>query len=771
MNLNTYGYQDAVYMKSMTCNVNVSSNDHVITVTDGNTLLASLGMELNNGVLSLIGKDNYSIASVDIPEAQEITNTFYDENARAIIIEIDNQKSFSINVDDFIEIYKGGKGIEVDEDNNINIKINSASTNYLSADNDGLGINVSQLNEIFATDEALQNLATKLAQENEQINQALNEKADKSELPLKADLAYVNAELDKKSTVDDLNTLKEEIKNNINDLSTALKNEIDTKSNLIEVIDGKHTVSSLNDKLVTVSTVQDVNASINLIDVNTDKLVESLDSKVNTSDIDGILGDKKYATKDDIKNMVSWSNINEPSQTINLSSHSISNVDDIIIKVGNNSELNIGSSNLKTKINTLLDNRVIVNDGNKSNEVAYLSDISSSSDEIISGMNNKFDDINNRLALKANTSDLDEHIQLSTTRMDGIDNSLKTGLNSAILTSKEYTDTNVALVREELINNKASIEENINNINKDLNAKIDIAKNEALDDNNKLETVINNALLLKQDKMVAGKNMFISDENVIDCTLDTTLFIFADKFPYNPDPTKIYFVKKDTASSSENQYIEYYYNTVKGAWEEMGRFEPKIDLSEYAKHDEINPIIRAVNELGDIIETLPTTSYVEEQINNSKQYTDSVKAIIDTKINAINTNLDSVNDQINTIRVAEEHNSKSIADLTQITDRHTDLLNQLLGPTQSVSVLSARSAKPSWNVYMKQESDAKYASKESVDSNLDMIIKLQDENRQLKDSINILSQIVNNLQNNNKNQNIIHENSVNNNLPNNNFTF
>ena len=194
MSLNTYGFADDLYMKSKSFDVSVSAKDKIIQVMDGNVLLASLSMELNNNILSLIGKDNMTVAEVLLPNSQTISkDSKYDPETNEIVIVVDmsdgTTDEIRIDVSDLIMIYEGCDGIEVNG-NKIGIKINENSSKYLSADYSGLSINMDSLDDTFATDEDLEKYAT--IEMVEDVKNTLSAYATKDDISDMATMSWVN---------------------------------------------------------------------------------------------------------------------------------------------------------------------------------------------------------------------------------------------------------------------------------------------------------------------------------------------------------------------------------------------------------------------------------------------------------------------------------------------------------------------------------------------------------------------------------------------------
>ena len=195
MSLNTYGFVDETYMKPKTCDfdVSVSADDKIIQVLDGNVLLASLSMSLNDNILSLTGKDDLVVAEVELPQSKIISDAYYDSENKQIVLVVDMEdgakSELTIDVSDLIDIYEGGAGIEVNG-NKIGIKISEDSSKYLSADEDGLSINMDSLDETFATDESLKNYAT--IEMVEDVKNTLSAYATKDDIADMATMTWVN---------------------------------------------------------------------------------------------------------------------------------------------------------------------------------------------------------------------------------------------------------------------------------------------------------------------------------------------------------------------------------------------------------------------------------------------------------------------------------------------------------------------------------------------------------------------------------------------------
>ena len=236
MSLNTYGFVDDVYMKSKSFDVSVSAKDKIIQVMDGNVLLASLSMALNNNILSLIGKNDMVVAEVELPQSEVISNAYYDSENKQIVIVVTmadgSTSELTIDVSDLIMIYEGCNGIEVDG-NKIGIKISEDSSKYLSADETGLSINMDSLDDTFATDEEVKESLKKFS-----TLEDLALKADKTEIADMATKTWVNEQgfltehqdISNLVTKDEFNELEEKVSNKVDWTNISTEENPDRKA-------------------------------------------------------------------------------------------------------------------------------------------------------------------------------------------------------------------------------------------------------------------------------------------------------------------------------------------------------------------------------------------------------------------------------------------------------------------------------------------------------------------------------------------------------------
>ena len=73
--------------------------------------------------------------------------------------------------------------------------------------------------------------------------------------------------------------------------------------------------------------------------------------------------------------------------------------------------------------------------------------------------------------------------------------------------------------------------------------------------------------------------------------VDTQIVLVVDALPTeNIKSNKIYLVKNTASEDTENIYTEYVY--INNKWEELGKYKPEVDLSEYIKSNEIYQCIK-----------------------------------------------------------------------------------------------------------------------------------------------------------------------------------
>lgn len=165
-NLNYYDYEDYSYMVSLAAVCNGKRN--IIIVDDAGELLAQMGLKIENNYLKLFDENSEELyADVELPTSiKDITSTAYTQDKKGIIITVENTDGSSseieLDITDLIVVYKAGKGIDIDNQNTISVKVKNAEegeTQILSVDNDGIDIDLTSVyNTIDALEEKVDNI-------------------------------------------------------------------------------------------------------------------------------------------------------------------------------------------------------------------------------------------------------------------------------------------------------------------------------------------------------------------------------------------------------------------------------------------------------------------------------------------------------------------------------------------------------------------------------------------------------------------------------------
>lgn len=126
--LSFYDYEEIVGFvpKKYDCDIEISGDDKIISITEDGELLGKLGLVYENNILSLIGKeDDLEISSIELPnslvqlvsfeivegeDGKEIELSFLQSNGE--------ETSMSLNIEELATIYKAGVGLSLDEETN-----------------------------------------------------------------------------------------------------------------------------------------------------------------------------------------------------------------------------------------------------------------------------------------------------------------------------------------------------------------------------------------------------------------------------------------------------------------------------------------------------------------------------------------------------------------------------------------------------------------------------------------------------------------------------
>ena len=773
MSLNNYGFVDNVYMKSKTFDVSVSSKDKIIQVMDGNVLLASLSMALNNNILSLIGKDNAVVAEVELPQSKLIKNIIYDDETKQIIIEIimedGSESEIVIDVPDLVTIYEGCNGIEV-EGNKIGIKINENSSKYLSADDSGLSINMESLDETFVTDESLKNYATLDELEKYATKIELEDYAKKTDLDGKADKTEL-VDMATQTWVKEQNYLTEH-----QDIS-ALATKVEVDEKLAKKVDWTDisTEENPNRKCIVLNnhdTVLGTDTSGNTrsiimvskwdkVDVGTSTLPINLNTPKDvrpTVQEAGQTGEEAHqiAYLSDIEELIisSGSSLETILQDYAKKNH---NHDDLYSKLDHNhdtmySNINHNHDNLYSDLEHKHDDLYSKLDHNHNDLYAQLehnhdgvyAKLIHNHDLRYSKILHNHDTIYSKLDHQHNqyltSADIANKVDWTSYEYNGFNrksivldiydsilgtNSSGKTVNLAMVSKWDVVDLGTPLLpinlntpqgKRPTVQEAGQTGEEAHQI-----AYLSDIENIESDFSNILNNYVtkdnlSESLLTKQDKLIAGDNISI-DNNTISCTIDNNIFIIAEDgiLPLKGDPNKIYLVYNQN-ESQDNRITEYYYTEMFG-WEKIGEYKENIDLSQYVTKTQWSDEIPAcVESKFNSYTTLDTVN----QIVSSNIAIELPKAVSEAN-NYTDTQIISVKNYCqDEIKKGNDEQNKAIASnsdrivaLENRCNHFDDLFKQLL--------IEHGDGTLELNTYTKSECDEKFATKTDIEHQVEWV--------------------------------------------------
>lgn len=247
--------------------VKVSDKDgNIITIEKDDALYAcvSLAFDKDTGVLSLldVAHENSVLAEIEMPNADYIYNCRYDEELNAILFDVkslygSNTNTIEIDVDDLVELYEAGQGIEIGEKSEetgrkpISIKL-AEGENLLKLSESGLSIS-----DEVATDEEISAAISGKA-DIEYVNDLISGITDDIEhiydiLGTDEDDPNLDERIDSKADLDEFNDLEDEVgevETNLNELSGKVESLEDAISGLSSITE---TVEEISGKVDTLS--------------------------------------------------------------------------------------------------------------------------------------------------------------------------------------------------------------------------------------------------------------------------------------------------------------------------------------------------------------------------------------------------------------------------------------------------------------------------------------------------------------------------------------
>ena len=282
--------------------VKVSDKDgNIITIEKDDALYAcvSLSFDKDEGVLSLldVAHDNSVLAEIEMPNADYIYNCRYDEGINAILFDVkslygSNTNTIEIDVDDLVELYEAGQGIEIGEKSEetgrkpISIKL-AEGENLLKLSESGLSIS-----DEVATDEEISAAISGKA-DIDYVNDLISGITDDIEhiydiLGTDEDDPNLDERIDSKADLDEFNDLEDEVgevETNLNELSgkvESLEDAISGVSSITETVEElSGDVESLSAKVDTISgDLESLSAKVEDNEVNVVKITSGLPENV-----------------------------------------------------------------------------------------------------------------------------------------------------------------------------------------------------------------------------------------------------------------------------------------------------------------------------------------------------------------------------------------------------------------------------------------------------------------------------------------------------------
>lgn len=173
-----YGFCESRSFEGLsTQTITVDENDKIITINN-DVISATLNLDYDNGILSLVGKDGEVISTINLPKSEILKSVSYDENTHILTLVFNTtegeENTVTVDLSGLVDTYTAGDGIEINEQKAIQIKINPNSSEVLSTDSEGLSFD----GKMFAKQEDLvtvnENLATSVQTLNDNLVQAIN---------------------------------------------------------------------------------------------------------------------------------------------------------------------------------------------------------------------------------------------------------------------------------------------------------------------------------------------------------------------------------------------------------------------------------------------------------------------------------------------------------------------------------------------------------------------------------------------------------------------
>ena len=248
--LNTYNYREEVGFNAINYNVSISDDDRIIKIEDDGSLIAELSFALSNNTLYLNGKEGLNVAEIELPiSMSNIQSQRYNGETQCIELEIlktdGSIVTFELNVEELVNVYTAGDGIDINDENVISIKIKDADNNVLSVSEEGLDISLdnfaktSDLNDLDNKVITLSNQTNSLANQMVSLSQNIVDGFNNINKYVSDGFSNINSNIEMEKS--ERNAKDIELENRINDIDNklgVLHNEDSTIANEIELLKG-----------------------------------------------------------------------------------------------------------------------------------------------------------------------------------------------------------------------------------------------------------------------------------------------------------------------------------------------------------------------------------------------------------------------------------------------------------------------------------------------------------------------------------------------------
>ena len=243
----------------------------------------TLGFDQETGKLRLLGKDNSILSEVDLPTEKIITNAFYDDNTKELVIDFESANQVRVPIDFTDEIEKAISDFEN--------KVNEQFTQFQESFNEEINNLSQEISNIEQTineniNQQIENLSGEINALEETINESVNQNIES----LNNSINQTNQDLNsyKESNDKNVNDIKEDLQKQISDNLETLNQVNDTLSNSkVDKVEGKQlSTNDLTNELLQILQDKYTKAEINGLDSALQQQIDDIKLILTTDDVD-----------------------------------------------------------------------------------------------------------------------------------------------------------------------------------------------------------------------------------------------------------------------------------------------------------------------------------------------------------------------------------------------------------------------------------------------------------------------------------------------------